>query len=130
MTADLAHLELGGADAVQVVKDYFPRIAEIHLKDTYAKYHHIQERLTAEQHRVASLYHNMGGGGVDFPAVFQVLRDRHFKGWVIFDMDSPRKGDDGYDSIGGSQALAVDDYLAHNINYLRDVLGVKLPPPG
>ena len=24
----------------------------------------------------------------------------------------------------------VDDYLAHNINYLRDVLGVRLPPPG
>jgi inosose dehydratase len=130
MTADLAHLELGGADAVQVVKDYFPRIAEIHLKDTYAKYRRNQERLTPEQHRVASLYHNMGGGGVDFPAVFQVLRDRHFKGWVIFDMDSPRKGDDGYDAIGGNQALAVDDYLAHNINYLRDVLGVKLPAPG
>jgi len=22
----------------------------------------------------------------------------------------------------------VDDYLSHNINYLRNVLGVKLPP--
>jgi len=22
----------------------------------------------------------------------------------------------------------LDDYLSHNINYLRDVLGVKLPP--
>jgi inosose dehydratase len=130
MTADLAHLELGGADAVQVVKDYFPRIAEIHLKDTYAKYRRNQQVLTPEQHREASLYHNLGGGGVDFPAVFQVLRDRHFKGWVIFDVDSPRKGDDGFDAIGGNQALAVDDYVAHNINYLRDVLGVKLPPPG
>jgi len=26
--------------------------------------------------------------------------------------------------------VAVDDYLAHNINYLRNVLGVRLPPPG
>jgi inosose dehydratase len=130
MTADLAHLELGGGDAVQIVKDYFPRIAEIHLKDTYAKYHHNNEVLTQEQHRVASLYHNLGGGGVDFPGVFQVLRERHFKGWVIFDVDGPRKGDDGFDAIGGNLDVAVDDYVAHNINYLRDVLGVKLPPPG
>ena len=28
----------------------------------------------------------------------------------------------------GNRELAVDDYLSHNINYLRDVLGVKLPP--
>jgi hypothetical protein len=24
----------------------------------------------------------------------------------------------------------MDDHLAHNINYLRDVLGVRLPPDG
>ena len=35
---------------------------------------------------------------------------------------------DGYDSIGGNRELAVDDYISHNINYLRDVLGIKLPP--
>ena len=79
--------------------------------------------------KVASVYHNLGGGGVDFPAVFKLLRDRHYKGWAIFDMDGPRKGDDGFDAIGGNMDLAVDDYLAHNINYLRVMLGVKLPPP-
>jgi len=26
--------------------------------------------------------------------------------------------------------LAVDDYLTHNINYLRDVIGVRLQPVG
>ena len=72
----------------------------------------------------------LGGGGVDFLAVFKVLRDKHYKGWAIFDVDGPRKGDDGFDSIGGNLDVAVDDYIAHNINYLRDVLGVRLPPPG
>jgi hypothetical protein len=48
----------------------------------------------------------------------------------VFDVDAPRKGDDGLNAIGGGFNLAVDDYLALNINYLRDVLGVKLPPPG
>jgi inosose dehydratase len=130
ITADTGHLELGGGDAVQIIKDYFPRIAEIHLKDTYAKFRGNTETPTQDMAKVASVYHNLGGGGVDFPAVFQVLRDRHFKGWAIFDVDAPRKGDDGLSAIGGDFDLAVDDYLAMNINYLRDVLGVKLPAPG
>ena len=130
MTADTGHLVLGGGDAAQIISDYFPRIAEVHLKDTYAKYRGNTSTPTQEEHRVASVYHNLGGGGVDFPAVFKVLRDRHYKGWAIFDLDGPRKGDDGFDAIGGNLDLAVDDYLAHNINYLRNVLGVRLPPLG
>ena len=130
MTADTGHLVLGGGDAARIISDYFPRIAEVHLKDTYAKYRGNTSTPTEEEHRMASVYHNLGGGGVDFPAVFKVLRDRHYKGWAIFDLDGPRKGDDGFDAIGGTLDLAVDDYLAHNINYLRDVLGVRLPPAG
>lgn len=128
MTADTGHLVLGGGDAAQIISDYFPRIAEVHLKDTYAKYRGNTSTPTQEEHRVASVYHNLGGGGVDFPAVFKVLRDRRYKGWAIFDLDAPRKGDDGFDAIGGNMDVAVDDYLAHNINYLRNVLGVRLPP--
>jgi inosose dehydratase len=127
MTADTGHLVLGGGDAAQIISDYFPRIAEVHLKDTYAKYRGNTSTPTQEEHRAASVYHNLGGGGVDFTAVFKVLRDRHFKGWAIFDVDGPRKGDDGFDAIGGNLDVAVDDYIAHNINYLRNVLGVKLP---
>jgi len=130
MTADTGHLTLGGGDAVQIIKDYFPRITEIHMKDTYAQFRGNKQTPTQEMHAKASVYHNLGGGGVDFPAVFQVLRERHFKGWAIFDVDGPREGDDGYGAIGGNIKLKVDDYLSHNINYLRDVLGIKLPPPG
>ena len=79
-------------------------------------------------HAKTSVYHNLGGGGVDFPALFQVLRERHFKGWAVLDVDGPRVGDDGFDAIGGNMQLATDDYLAHNVGYLRDVLGIRLPP--
>jgi inosose dehydratase len=130
ITTDTGHLTLGGMDAVKIMSDYFPRIAEVHLKDTYAKYRGNTSTPTQAQHQVASVYHNLGGGGVDFPAVFKLLRDRRFKGWAIFDMDGPRKGDDGFDAIGDNLDLAVDDYLSHNINYLRVVLGIKLPPLG
>ena len=128
ITADTGHLVLGGGDPAQIISDYFPRVAEVHLKDTYARYRGNTATPTQEEHRVASVYHNLGGGGVDFPAVFKVLRDRHYRGWAIFDVDGPRKGDDGFDSIGGNLDVAVDDYLAHNINYLRNVLSVRLPP--
>ena len=128
MTPDTGHLTLGGMDAVEIMSEYLPRIAEVHLKDTYAKYRGNTTTPTCEHHAEASVYHNLGGGGVDFPAVTKLLRDQHFKGWVMLDVDGPRKGDDGFDAIGGNLDLAVDDYLAHNVNYLRVVLGIKLPP--
>ena len=128
LTADTGHLTLGGGDAVQMISDYFPRLAEIHMKDTYAKFRGNVETPTPEMHRQASVYHNFGSGGVDFPGIFKVLRERHFKGWVVMDVDGPRKGDDGFDAIGGNMHVATDNYLNHNINYLRHVLGVKLPP--
>ena len=127
LTTDTGHLTLGGMDAVKIMSDFFPRIAEVHLKDTYAKYRGNTSTPTQEQHKVGSVYHNLGGGGVDFPAVFKLLRDRHYKGWAILDLDGPRKGDDGFDAIGGNMELAVDDYISHNLNYLRGVLGIKLP---
>jgi inosose dehydratase len=127
LTTDTGHLTLGGMDAVQIMGEYFPRIAEVHLKDTHARYRGNTSTPTQEQHREASVYHNLGGGGVDFPGVFKLLRERRYKGWVVLDLDGPRKGDDGFDAIGGNLDLAVDDYIAHNINYLRNVLGVRLP---
>lgn len=128
LCADTGHLTLGGGDAVKIIDQYFSRLSEVHLKDTFAKYRGNKSTPTREQHAIASVYHNLGGGGVDFPGVFKILRDRHFKGWAIFDVDGPRKGDAGYDALGGNDRSKVDDYIAININYLRDVLGIKLPP--
>jgi sugar phosphate isomerase/epimerase len=120
LTADTAHLTLGGGDALQIISDYFPRLAEVHMKDTYPRYRGNTATPTQAEHQKASLYHNLGAGGVDFPAIFKVLRDRKFKGWVVYDLDAPRPGD----GTGG-----IQDNLAVNINYLRNVLHVKLPAP-
>ncbi len=120
LTADTAHLTLGGGDALQIISDYFPRIAEVHMKDTYPRYRGNTSTPTQAEHSKASLYHNLGAGGVDFPAIFKLLRDRNFKGWVVYDLDAPRPGD----GTG-----TIEDNLAVNINYLRTVLHVKFPPP-
>lgn len=64
---------------------------------------------------------NLGvGRGVDFEGVFKVLRDRKFDGWAVLDLDPPRNGD----GTG-----TIEDNLATNINYLRNILGVRLPAP-
>jgi sugar phosphate isomerase/epimerase len=118
LTADTAHLTLGGGDAVKIIRDYFPRVAEVHLKDTYARYRGNTATPTQAEHAKASLYHNLGAGGVDFPALFTLLRDRKFKGWVVYDLDAPRPGD----GTGG-----IEQNLAVNIDYLRKELGVRLP---
>ena len=118
LTTDTGHLTLGGMDAVKIISDYFSRIAEVHLKDTFPRFRGNKATPTREEFRKASVYHDLGSGGVEFPAVLKVLRDRNFKGWVVLDLDAPRPND-GTGSI--------DDNLADNVRYLRERLHVRLP---
>jgi len=69
LTADTAHLTLGGGDAVQIISDYFPRIAEVHMKDTYPKYRGNTSTPDAGGTPSGKPVHNLGVGGVDFPAL-------------------------------------------------------------
>ena len=118
---DTGHNVLGGMDVVKMSDEFFPRITEFHLKDTFPQYRGNKESPTPDQHRQKSVYASVGqGGGVDFPGVFAVMRKRHFKGWAVFDIDAPRPGD-GTGSI--------DDNIAASVRYMRDVVKVNLPAP-
>ena len=116
---DTGHNVLGGMDVVKISDEFFPRITEFHLKDTFPQYRGNKGGPTPADHRKKSVYASVGqGGGVDFPGVFEVMRKKRFKGWAVFDIDAPRAGD-------GSGT--VDDNIAASVNYLRTALGVKLP---
>lgn len=118
---DTGHNVLGGMDPVKIADEFFPRISEFHLKDTYPQYRGNKSTPTQAQHKIKSVYASVGqGGGVDFPGVFAVMRRKHFKGWAVFDIDAPRPGD----GTG-----SVDDNIAASVRYMRDVLKVKLPQP-
>ncbi|HKB96957.1 MAG TPA: sugar phosphate isomerase/epimerase [Rhizomicrobium sp.] len=118
---DTGHNVLGGMDVVKITDEFFPRITEFHLKDTFPQWRGNKEGPTQAMHRQKSVYASVGqGGGVDFPGVFAVMRKRHFKGWAVFDIDAPRPGD----GTG-----SVDDNIAASVRYMRDVVKVKLPPP-
>ena len=116
---DTGHNVLGGMDTVKITEEFFPRITEFHLKDTFPQYRGNKAGPTPEQHKTKSVYASVGqGGGVDFPGVFAVMRKKRFKGWAVFDIDAPRPGD----GTG-----SVDDNIAASVNYMRKALGVKLP---
>jgi sugar phosphate isomerase/epimerase len=116
---DTGHNVLGGMDTVKITEEFFPRITEFHLKDTFPQYRGNKAGPTPEQHKQKSVYASVGqGGGVDFPGVFAVMRKKSFKGWAVFDIDAPRPGD----GTG-----SVDDNIAASVNYMRKALGVKLP---
>ena len=117
---DTGHNVLGGMDVVKITDEFFPRITEFHLKDTFPQYRGNKAGPTQAMHRQKSVYASVGqGGGVDFPGVFAVMRKKRFKGWAVFDIDAPRHGD----GTG-----SVDDNIAASVRYMRDTLHVKLPP--
>jgi len=116
LVADTAHLTLGGMDPLQIIKDYFPRVAAVHFKDTEPKYRgHRGPTPTTEEHKKVNLYKNLGAGGVDFPGILALLQQRKFQGWITLDLDPPRPGEG-----------TIDENLEINKRYLLDKLRVRL----
>jgi len=97
LVLDTGHAALGGIDPVKALRDYYPRIASMHLKDAEPKYNVAKgwkgPAPSQEEHDKVNLYKRLGAGGVDFPAFFRILRERGYDGWVTLDFDAPRAGE-------------------------------------
>ena len=97
LVLDTGHATLGGIDPVKCLRDYYSRMAAIHLKDAEAKYATASgwkgPAPSEEEHSRVNLYKRLGSGGVDFPAFFRVLREKNYDGWVTLDFDAPRAGE-------------------------------------
>ena len=116
ITADTAHLTLGGINPVDVVQHHFDRVEALHFKDTEPKYRgYTGPTPTQEEHQKVNLYKILGTGGVDFPAIYETLASRGFAGWVTMDFDPPREWEG-----------TIDEQMTANKKYLTDVLGVNL----
>jgi inosose dehydratase len=119
LVLDTGHATLGGIDPVKVLRDYYPRIASMHLKDAEAQYNTAKgwkgPAPSEELHQKVNLYKRLGSGGVDFPAVFQELRRRNYDGWVTMDFDMPRPGEG-----------TVEDDMNRHKKYLTEVLKGEL----
>ena len=120
MTADTAHLVLGGLDPMEVLTTYWPRIAEVHYKDAPRR---LRGNRTVAVPRSGpeagghGWFRSMVGpdsGGVDFPAIQKYLIAKNYSGWVTLDFDASM-----IPKTGSMEAL-----LAENKKYLIEVLKV------
>jgi inosose dehydratase len=86
---DTGHLAWGGVDVVQFCRDYAHRIKTMHIKDINPDV--LQEGSQAEwDYRTFSdrgIFTELGQGFIDFPAIFKILEEAGFEGWLIVETD-------------------------------------------
>ncbi|MCC7367247.1 MAG: TIM barrel protein [Chloroflexi bacterium] len=114
---DTAHLNLGGGDPLELIRQYYDRVAAIHWKDTKASYRGFTGPTpTKEAHAREILYKDLGAGGVDHEGIWALLLERGYEGWITLDLDPPRpaEGEGTY-----------EDKLRINWRYLLDTLKVS-----
>lgn len=91
--ADIGHLAWAGDDIVQFTKDYAPSIKTLHLKDIAPQ---VRAAGVAQQWDYKGfsdhgIFAELGEGMVDFPAMFEVLRQAGFRGWIVVETDVTTK---------------------------------------
>lgn len=85
MAPDTGQIAKGGADPVEVVRTYGPRVRHIHLKDYLGGTPVIEEG--NERDRTGWLdYVPLGRGVVDVPAIIKTLGDG-YEGWWMVELD-------------------------------------------
>jgi len=91
LTLDTAHINLGGGDPLALLGDHYDRVVALHWKDTKAAYRGFTGTTpTQAMHAEEILYKDLGAGGVDLPAVWQLMLARGYRYWVTLDLDPPR----------------------------------------
>ncbi len=117
LTLDTAHINLGGGDPLALLNAHYDRVVALHWKDTEAAYRGFTGATpTQAMHAEKILYKDLGAGGVDLPAVWQLMRARGYRYWVTLDLDPPRP----QEGEG-----TVRDKLERNTRYLLDTLKVE-----
>lgn len=89
MGPDTGHLAWAGDDVLQFCRDYADSIKTMHIKDINAE---VMAKGVAAEWDYATFSDNgiwteLGQGAIDFPAIFQVLADANFSGWIIVETD-------------------------------------------
>lgn len=90
---DIGHLAWGGGDVVQFCRDYADSIKTMHIKDINAEV--LKEGREKNWDYGAfsehGIFAELGEGLVDFPAMFDILGEAGFEGWVIVETDVTQK---------------------------------------
>jgi inosose dehydratase len=102
VTLDTCHASVGGFDPVKFLRDHYSRVAHLHFKDTLPVWSagkgwkgpapsKEEEAAMAKQLGLPPtpdpIYQRLGTGGVDFPALVRVMRERSYAGWISLDFN-------------------------------------------
>lgn len=103
LTLDTCHASVGGVDPVAFTKKHYGRIAHFHFKDTLPVWNAAkgwkgpaplldEEIATAKRLGVPigphPIYQRLGTGGVDFPGLIALLREKQYDGWISLDFNA------------------------------------------
>lgn len=86
---DTGHLTFAGGDPVQAAKDYAARVAHVHCKDIRPGVLSgvLNDDASFLEGVVRGVFTVPGDGCVDYPAVFQPLRDAGYTGWLVVEAE-------------------------------------------
>ena len=111
---DTGHFTFSGEDAVAACKEFAPRIGHVHLKDI--------RKAKMEQARREGFYFRRavlencftvpGDGCVDFPAVFKILDEVGYEGWLLVEAEQDPSVSNPF------------EYALKARKYIREVTGI------
>ncbi|MDO4615916.1 MAG: myo-inosose-2 dehydratase [Lachnospiraceae bacterium] len=86
---DTGHFTFSGEDAVKAAKVFGPRIGHVHLKDIRPDRmdQAYREGYKFRKAVIEGCFTVPGDGCVDFPGIFQALKEAHYEGWFIVEAE-------------------------------------------
>ena len=86
---DTGHLAWAGADVLDFFRRYASRIKTVHVKDINegVRLEGVAKKWDYRTFSDHGIWTEVGHGVIDFPAVFQILADAGFAGWIIVETD-------------------------------------------
>lgn len=69
---DAGHIAHGGMDPKEVISTYYGKVKHVHFKDMGSD----------------GSWKSMGEGGIDFPGIVKMLKEKAYKGWIMVEEES------------------------------------------
>lgn len=90
---DIGHLAWAGDDVVSFCQDYANDIKTLHIKDIDRKVldEGVAQGWDYKTFSDHGIFTELGEGFVDFPAIFSILEEANFRGWVVVETDVTQK---------------------------------------
>jgi len=131
VTLDTCHASVGGIEPATFARENWSRIAHFHFKDTLPVWSAgkgwkgpapSKEEEAAMGAKLGlpkmpdAIYQRLGTGGVDFPALIKVLRERNYAGWISLD----------FNYVDMPPGVTIEQDMAAHRKYLVETLHASL----